>query len=115
MKLTILANGNLEISLDTEDDREDIASWSEGDHWERMFEECGAIGNGWTMIAPEWIGALTDAPIVSDDCDLGDDAKLTRIGRVWWFPNYMIEDPIVTLVTSGRVVFRAAPENKVKS
>lgn len=107
MRCAILANGDLEFALDPEDDREEVRSWC-GDRWTDLLDACGLIGNGWTSVAPEWIGALTDAPIVTNDFTLSDSGETTVHGRVWWFPNYCVEDPIETLVDTGRVVFTYA-------
>lgn len=110
MKYAILPNGNLEITLDSTDDREEIAEWR-GVEWWEMFGAfgLGLQGNGWTSVEPEWIGALTDAPIVTDDFTLDDAGKYEVNGRVWWFPNYMMEDPVETLLEKGAVVFTCAP------
>lgn len=62
---------------------------------------------------PEWIGALTDAPILvpCDSIDYSDEAlkaghpALYPEARVFWFPNYMIQDPWEALARFGRVVF----------
>lgn len=54
------------------------------------------IGNGWTWIPPEEIGALTDAPIISPDATIEDDGSYTIYpgGAVYWHSNYMVEDPV---------------------
>jgi len=46
-----------------------------------------ALGNGWSTVPPEDIGALTDATIVSQDGFVGDDGK--------WYPHPEVEAPIV--------------------
>lgn len=46
-----------------------------------------ALGNGWSTVPPEDIGALTDATIVSQDGFIGDDGK--------WYPHPEVEAPIV--------------------
>src|ERR1700722_17299367 len=48
---------------------------------------------GWEMIRPEEIGALTSAPIISDDVARNDDGDIIEIGSVYWFPNYQILSP----------------------
>lgn len=70
------------------------------------------LGNGYDSVAPEWIGALTDAPIVSDGLILHDDGSHTLApdARIWWFPNYMVSDPAAELAERGRVVFTLARE-----
>lgn len=60
--------------------------------------------NGWSWIPPEAIGALTAAPILSDDATVDDDGDW-QVGRVFWHGNYMVEDPIESLLTQGYVMF----------
>ena len=106
MKHSILENGDLEITLEPDDDREEVAAWR-GNDWPELFDSgLHLFGNGWDAVAPEWIGALTDAPIVTDGMTIKDDDTREVYGKVWWFPNYQVEDPIETLVETGRVVFR---------
>lgn len=109
MKHTILPNGNLEFSLEPGDDKEEILSWPESEADFRLLEACNLIGNGWDPVAPEWIGALTSAPIISDGATCDDDGTWTVEGRVWWFPNYTVESPYETLCRKGRVEFTFAP------
>ena len=35
---------------------------------------------------PEDIGALTDAPILSDDIEYDDEGEVVRVGAVYWYP-----------------------------
>jgi len=61
-------------------------------------------------IQPEEIGALTDAPIFGH-VDRDDQGKVVNVGHVWWYPDYMVSDPIEELATKGTVTFVGAPEN----
>lgn len=65
-------------------------------------------GNGLEWLQPEEIGALTSAPIIADDVQHDDDGKVIDVGRVWWFPNYQIEDFTETLIRDGMVTFDLA-------
>ena len=103
----IMPNGNLAFILDADDDHEDVLAMR-GYSWPDMLEACGLLGNGWNSVAPETIGALTDAPIVTDDWSITDEGETQALGRIWWFPNYQVEDPAETLVEKGRVVFTLA-------
>ena len=49
---------------------------------------------GWEMVPPEDIGALTSAPILSDEISRDDHGNVTSAGRVYWYPNYQIIDEI---------------------
>jgi len=60
------------------------------------------------FVAPEYVpGAMTDAPILtrSEDVTWPDNGEfvLYPSARVFWFPNYMVEDPWETLKNTGRV------------
>ncbi len=94
MQTQIIDNGNLVLTADNED-RAYIASeqrqygylGAESAIQDDLFCNCE-----FEFILPEDIGALTDAPIISD----GEN--------VWWFPDYMITDPWA-LLKQGRVEF----------
>ena len=62
-------------------------------------------GNGWSWVRPEEIGALTDAPILSDDIEYDDEGEVVRVGVVYWFPQYDVADPVAQLLASGSVEF----------
>jgi hypothetical protein len=68
-----------------------------------------ALGNGWSMVPPENIGALTDATIISEDGFLGDDGVWyahpdAKHPRVFAHMNYQVEDPTETWA-AGKAVF----------
>jgi hypothetical protein len=68
------------------------------------------IANGWQTVPPEAIGALTDAPIISDDGTIPDEGGWAlhpdaKNARVYAHMNYAVEDPIVTWAAGGTVVF----------
>lgn len=113
MKATFSQNGVL-FSIDAEE-REDLREPSEH-HWDYRFGEAFGylLCNGWEWLAPEDIGALTDAPILSNCMSRDDDGTMTahsECGRecgIFWFPNYMVEDPLETLRDKGEVFFTRA-------
>jgi hypothetical protein len=111
MKHTVLPNGDLHVTLDPADDREEIAKWR-GNEWWELFADGGLRlqGEGWSYVAPEWIGALTDAPILTDDCTYHDNGEHEVCGNIWWFPNYQVEDVIDTLIRDGAVTFTRAED-----
>ena len=67
---------------------------------------------GLEQVQPEWIGAMTDSPIVTDpdNSDFPDDADHPIIGSgpVWWHPNYMVESMIDTIIERGSFVMRSS-------
>lgn len=49
---------------------------------------------------------LTSAPIIVSGPEYTeDDTELVGADRIWWFPNYMVEDPLETLLQTGTVIF----------
>lgn len=116
MKFTIDAAGNLVISR-LRSEKADL---------QEMFEKCTHTDHGFLadlleytgwgpnghldQVAPEDIGALTNAPILTDDLEVDDQGVKTVRGRVWWFPNYQIESFAETLIKTGKVTFQLAPE-----
>ena len=63
------------------------------------------LGNGWSWVRPEDIGALTDAPILSDDIAYDDQGDVVSVGAVYWYPRYDVSDPVACLLTDGSVEF----------
>jgi len=67
-------------------------------------------GGWWEFIAPEEVGALTDAPILAKS----DNVHRTKTGRLWkvttlfWYPDYALRCPVDVLARVGRVTFVAA-------
>lgn len=116
MRFAMTEHGHLEIVIETDDDREMIKeSMEKASHADHsviadLMETYGWTGNGQLyQVRPECIGALTDAPILSDEVEFDDGAQKVT-GNVWWFPNYQVESFVETLLTDGRVVFTKAPE-----
>jgi len=59
-----------------------------------LFEDY--MCNGWVWVSPEEIGALTDAPIISNDYTYIDD-EANYYHSVYWFPDYMIKNELKEL------------------
>jgi hypothetical protein len=116
MKFNIDANGNLELTREEAEKEElqemlDKATHKDHGFLADVLEDTGWQPNGMLyQVQPEWIGALTDAPLLADDVDYSDDDTPTVTGTVWWFPNYMVESFAETLIRTGKVVFTKAPD-----
>ena len=52
------------------------------------------LSNGWEWIAPEEIGALTSAPILSDEAERDEFGQIVAVRRLFWFPDYAVVDEI---------------------
>ena len=61
---------------------------------------------GWEMVPPEDIGALTAAPILSDEISRDDHGRVTEVGRVFWFPDYAVRDEIEEIRRDLAIVFQ---------
>lgn len=115
MEFNKTGRGNLEIVAEDGDkealqDLLDKCTHKDHGFLADLLEYTGWSGNGHLyQVQPEWIGALTDAPILTDDMIFGDDGSEV-VGNVWWFPNYQVESFAETLIRDGRVVFTPAPE-----
>ena len=64
--------------------------------------------NGWEMVPPEDIGALTAAPILSDEIVRDDEGRITEAGRVYWYPDYAVRDEIDEVRKNTVLIFRGA-------
>lgn len=62
------------------------------------------LSNGWDWILPERIGALTSAPIFSNDCIEDDHGDIISIGHVWGYMDYMLYNPIKQMLKRGSIV-----------
>jgi len=108
MQVTILDNGNLEI-ITEEHDTERL----DGDYQERTDYMVDELRDDYMFVEPEWVSALTDAPILAKWGDVyippsNEQPRLSiHAEGLWWFPNYQIECPWETLRDTGRVVFQA--------
>src|SRR5690606_28563066 len=105
MHYTILPSGGLRFVASNED-RSDLArAYDEGGYGKAealVIDQ--VIGNGLSFVAPEHIGALTNAPIFAEGFSFDDNGKphLVSDAKVWWFPNYQVEDPWARLRDTGR-------------
>jgi len=112
VSLRILDSGDLEITATCH-------AHEEADHFLQLptmgalYELLeGWLCNGWEFIDPEKIRALTKAPILTDEI-IYSDTGIERIGNVWWFPNYQIENEVETLLKVGKVIFTQVKEEAI--
>lgn len=102
------ANGNLRITLISEsrEDVQEIASLRELTADGKLHEVIEwQLANGWTLVPAEDIGALTEAPILSEDIDYDDHGNVQHVGVVYWYPEYEVKDPVAQLLENGFVDF----------
>ncbi len=112
-----LSTGDLKMSLNPKntDAREDVQYLydfrsSGGSALWDLLENSRYIGNDWHEVQPAEIGALTDAPIIGyrAQYDSEDSQQPDRYEKIWWFPNYQVEDFLETLLKDGAVIFTKA-------
>lgn len=62
--------------------------------------------NGYSNVRPEQIGALTEAPIIADGI-IDEETTQNELDntKFWWFPDYMVRDEVLELLTKGEVFF----------
>ena len=107
--------GNLVIKAEPEDAEmlQDIRGRYMNDDLgflEELLELTGWSTNGrLCRVRPEDIGALTDAPIVTNEWSVEDNGEFLVTGKVWWYPNYMVSNFADGLMTLGHTTFQLAP------
>lgn len=118
MQFEIMENGNLRIFLDESDDKEELQykldEYGEIRFLSELLELTGWQGNGKLFeVNPISVGAMTEAPMLSDDVRLSyidskDNAGENVLCHVWWFPDYMVQSWPELLIEFGSVVFKKA-------
>ncbi|WP_087865546.1 hypothetical protein [Comamonas thiooxydans] len=111
-------NGNLTFTLEGAADRDTIERLLENEHMgdegklADMLDSFGYSGNGvFESISASDVGALTDAPMFSDDVHRDDSGTVLHVGNVWWYEPYQVANFLEVLLSTGAVTFNAAPEN----
>lgn len=114
MKIEILPDGSLLLSCD-DAERARLS--------DRLHKHCGWWGiirdlfepystNGSYEVfdggdANPFVG-LTAAPCIAESMDVADDGTRSVEGRLWWYPDYMVCDPLEDLARSGQSIWKAA-------
>ena len=113
--------GNLVITVDPDTQAEvkalvDSGDTSDNSMW-NLFDTPGFMGSGYMSIPPEDTGALTSAPMIGCDIELGEDGhfQFTPESKLWWYPLYESRSPLEDLAESGQTVFQNAGKVEKKS
>lgn len=48
---------------------------------------------------------LTSAPCIAESMTTAENGERTVLGKLWWFPDYMVRDPLAELLETGVVYF----------
>jgi len=112
----VLDNGNLELSLETDDERDslrDMVEYCEYGYWHIMAElfEGYSTNGSFTHFAGgdgnPFVG-LTDAPCIAESMSHDDDGKQSIDGRFWFFNNYVLESEVENLLNGEKVIYTLA-------
>lgn len=67
--------------------------------------------NGWDLVSPDAIGALTSNPyLLTDDPQYDYSGNVIIYGTIYAYDNYQINDPLDDLERNGYVLFTAYPD-----
>ena len=103
-------DGNLRISLTENGEAEFGNIVEERDRFGIHAALCVLLEDhlcgGWEMVPPEDIGALTAAPILSDEIVRDEEGRVVEAGRVFWYGDYAVSDEIEELRRDLVLVFQ---------
>lgn len=103
--LEILLNEHGRSNFNTIQEVRDVQGINEALH--SLLED--HLCNGWEMVPPEDIGALTAAPILSDEIVRDENGRVVEAGRVYWYPDYAVRDEIEELRGRLMLLFQGVP------
>lgn len=114
----ILESGALRVTLAPEEREELQAQLADSNrgYWGAfadLFESYSCNGSFTPFDAGDgrpFVG-LTDSPCIAECMDYADDGTPEIVGRLWWFPDYMIRDPLDQLARHGEATFTLAGES----
>ena len=71
------------------------------------------LANGWELVRPEEVGALTSALIITNDCQRDDQGTLTAIGDAWSnIAFYQVRSELQDFAEGKPVTWEKAPAEK---
>lgn len=112
LNISILDNGNLELTVD-EIDREDFAYEVESyGYWTAMADaiepySCNGSFTHFDAANGNPFVGLTGAPCIAESMNINEDGDEYSIeGRAWYFDEYMLEDDAELLASGEAVVYR---------
>jgi hypothetical protein len=112
---TVLPSGSLKVTADNATRSEIAESLRAGQcYWAVMadiFESYSCNGSYTPFDASDanpFVG-LTSAPCIAEAMATEDNGNNEILGELWWYPNYMIRDPLDELKNRGATVFDRAP------
>lgn len=115
IRVQTTASGDLKFTIADTSGKEFLSEIVDSDKnwalkWADFTEDF--VGNGvFDTVAPEEVGALTDAPILTDEKRVEDNGDVSFVGKLWWYPSYETTDPLEQLLTDKVVIFSKGSEN----
>jgi len=109
LEIVELANGNLQISL-TAEGKEFLTEKQEDNYftcgWFDLMENYACNGSYSPTDSSE-IGGLTEAPIILSCKDVDDNGAVIihPDTKIWYYNEYMINDPFAVLLSGDPVIF----------
>lgn len=114
----ILPNGDLLVAANADLKQELNEEFDRGrDYWSILceaFEDYSRNGSYTIFDAGDGnpnVG-LTSAPCVAESMTVDDEGNNIIQGRLWWFPDYMVRDPLHELKNKGETIFTFAGDTK---
>jgi hypothetical protein len=107
VKFTFDKDGDLVITLNKGHKRE-IKDMLKTKNYEDVFIELieDYLCNGWEIVTPESIGALTDALILSNEVVRDDYGEIMDLDRVYSYDMYAVRGYIDPLLEDGKMIWR---------
>lgn len=98
--------GRLRIVLepDSKDDVEALLDMPADQAFAELVE--WHLGNGWELLNPAEIGAITESPILSREVERDENGNLVSVGKVYWYPEYEAKSELEELLKHGEIVLR---------
>jgi hypothetical protein len=106
LKLTLTPDGREEIADLPETVLEDEILFT-------LLED--HLGNGWDLILPEDLGALTSGNILGRDIERDDENKIVHIGQVYWDSEYQVQSSVGQLKAGKSVTWQRAGDWAAKN
>lgn len=112
LHLRELDNGDLQIAV-SEEYRAELQRYADEDEYtwseinEMIEEPFYTDGGSFSFFADaaDYDLGMTNSPVITFDTGYDDDNEVTYFTKIWWHPNYMIEDWREILINQGEFIF----------
>jgi hypothetical protein len=116
LSFEVLNTGDLKIILLPEGKSFLKEMLNDNKHYDEIWAELMKYedwNGGYTLLKPEYIGALTNAPIIAEPCKVqpqccGQAPVIPDDTCIWWFPEYETVNELHELRKNRSVIFTKA-------